>query len=288
MPMAHDSQFVGSVPDVYQQLMVPMIFAEAADHLADQVAARSPEQILETAAGTGVLTRAMIQRCPAAQITATDLNQPMIDVAAAGSLGGDQVTWMQSDALDLDFEDESFDVVACQFGAMFFPDKVRGYAEARRVLRPGGAFVFNVWDRIEANEIPKVIEQALLRACPDPPLLFMSRTPHGYYDVDRIRTELGEAGFVGVEIQAVDAVSRTTAADAAVAFCQGTPLRGEITAHPRLDVPSATQIALDALVARYGSGPIAAPIRSFEVVASYRRSRQWLALCRVCRADGSR
>ncbi|MGA8850974.1 MAG: methyltransferase domain-containing protein [Aeromicrobium sp.] len=266
--MAHDSQFVGSVPEMYQQLMVPMIFAGAADRLADQVAARSPEHILETAAGTGVLTRAIIQRCPAAQITATDLNQPMIDVASATSRGGDRVTWMQSDALDLKFGDETFDVVVCQFGAMFFPDKVRGYAEASRVLRPGGAFVFNVWDRIEANEVPQTIEQALLRACPNPPLLFMSRTPHGYHDVNRIRAELGEAGFSDVDIQAVDAVSRTTAADAAVAYCQGTPLRGEIAAHPGLDVPSATQIALDALVARYGSGPIAAPIRSFEVVAS--------------------
>lgn len=267
-PMAHDSQFVGSVPDLYQQLMVPMIFAEAADRLADQIAARSPSDILETAAGTGVLTRAMGQRCPSAQITATDLNQPMIDVAATRTPDGERVTWEQSDALDLHFGDEMFDVVACQFGAMFFPDKVRGYTEARRVLRPGGAFVFSVWDRLEANEVTHLIQRALVRACPDPPLLFMSRTPHGYYDVEEIRGQLAQAGFTDIEVEAVDALSRTTAAEASVAFCQGTPLRGEIASHPVLDVPTATQIALEALLEQYGPGPIAAPIRSFAFVAT--------------------
>lgn len=267
-PMAHDSQFVGSVPDLYQQLMVPMIFAEAADRLADEIAGRAPSDILETAAGTGVLTRAMGQRWPSAQVTATDLNQPMIDVAATRTPDGERVTWEQSDAQDLHFAYESFDVVACQFGAMFFSDKIRAYTEARRVLRPGGAFVFSVWDRIEANEIPDVIERALVRACPDPPLMFMSRTPHGYHDVDEIRGELTAAGFADIEVEPVDALSRTTAVDASVAFCQGTPLRGEVVAHPVLDVPTATQIALDALLAHFGPGPIAAPIRSFTFVAA--------------------
>ena len=265
---AEDARFVGSVPELYARLLVPMIFAEAADRLADQIATLSPSDVLETAAGTGVLTRATAARCPTARITATDLNQPMLDVAASLTPGLEQITWQQGDAQDLAFDDESFDVVACQFGVMFFPDRLRAYAEAHRVLRGGGAFVFSTWDRIESNEIADVIQRALVSACPDQPLLFMSRAPHGYHDRDQIRGELTEAGFADIEIQIVDGLSRTTASDAAVAFCQGTPLRGFIEAHPILDLQTATQIANDALLDRFGAAAIAAPIRSFSFVAT--------------------
>ena len=139
---AGDAQFLGSIPDTYERLMVPMIFAAPAELLAAAVAERAPASVLETAAGTGVLTRAMRRMLPGAAITATDLNQPMLDEAARRS-GLADVTWQQADATALPFDDGSFDVVACQFGVMFFPDKVRGFSEARRVLRPGGAFVFN-------------------------------------------------------------------------------------------------------------------------------------------------
>jgi SAM-dependent methyltransferase len=263
---AGDAQFLGSIPDTYERLMVPMIFAAPAELLAAAVAERAPASVLETAAGTGVLTRAMRRMLPGAAITATDLNQPMLDEAARRS-GLADVTWQQADATALPFDDGSFDVVACQFGVMFFPDKVRGFSEARRVLRPGGAFVFNTWDRIENNEVPHVITRALVAAAPDEPLVFMSRTPHGYFDVDRVRSDLAAAGMT-VSIRAHEDVSRTTAAEAAVAFCQGTPLRGEIERHPTLDLASATRIAAEALLAHYGPDPVAPPIRWFQVVAA--------------------
>lgn len=262
---AGDALFVGSIPDTYERLMVPMIFAEPAELLATAVAERAPASVLETAAGTGVLTRALRRCLPDAALTATDLNQPMLDEAARRSRL-DDVTWQQADATALPFADASFDVVACQFGAMFFPDKVVGFTEARRVLRHGGAFVLNTWDRIEANEVPHVITEALVAAAPEEPLLFMSRTPHGYFDVDRIRADLEAAGLTA-SIEAQDGVSRTTAAEAAVAFCQGTPLRGELERHPVLDLASATRIATEALLAHYGPEPIAPPIRWFQVVA---------------------
>ncbi|RNL62541.1 methyltransferase domain-containing protein [Nocardioides marmoriginsengisoli] len=260
-----DAQFGGSIPDLYERLLVPMIFQGPATRLAGVVAATSPRTILETAAGTGVLTRALVQQCPDARITATDLNQPMLDAAATRTAA--RVRWQQADALDLPFEDGSFDVVVCQFGAMFFPNRSAGYREAGRVLAPGGTFVLNVWDRIENNEVTYVIESAMALAAPADPPRFMSRTPHGYFDPDRIRADLAVAGMTDVEIVAVDGIGVTTAADAAVAFCQGTPWSGELARHPTLDVATATGIAEQALLDHFGSGTIDGRIRWFEVVA---------------------
>jgi SAM-dependent methyltransferase len=262
-----DAHFVGALPDVYERLLVPMIFQAAATRLAAVVAEGGPSDILETAAGTGALTRALIRSCPDATITATDLNQPMLDAAAARTHDGASVNWRQADALDLPFEDQTFDSVVCQFGVMFFPDRVRGYREARRVLRPGGSFIFNVWDRIENNEVPYVIESALIDAAPENPLMFMSRTPHGYFSPSQIRADLEGAGMPDMTITTVDGTAKTTPSEAATAFCEGTPLRAAIENHETLTLAEATKIAERALLRHFGPGPINAPIRSFEVVA---------------------
>ncbi|MGA8255567.1 MAG: class I SAM-dependent methyltransferase [Nocardioides sp.] len=262
-----DAEFLGPIPDLYERLLVPMIFQAAADRLAGLVADLSPMEILETAAGTGALTRALVQSCPEATITATDLNQPMLDAAARHGQGATAVTWQQANALDLPFHDQTFDVVACQFGVMFFPDRVRGYREAGRVLRPGGSFVFNTWDRIENNEVTFVIQSALVAAAPKNPLVFMSRTPHGYFSSTQILADLQAAGMPDARITAVDGTSRTTASQASTAFCQGTPLRAAIENHETLSLPEATAIAEEALLRHFGPGPIDAPIRSFEVIA---------------------
>ena len=138
---ATDKVFAGSVPEIYDRLLVPLIFEPYATDLAGRIAAGKPHDVLETAAGTGVLTCALAERLsPDVRITATDLNQPMLDKATARQSDPRRVTWRQADALALPFPDRSFDVVACQFGVMFFPDKVQGYREARRVLRPDGHF----------------------------------------------------------------------------------------------------------------------------------------------------
>src|SRR5690242_6913191 len=146
--MQSDRVFAGSIPALYERYLGPLIFEPYADDLAERVASGAPNRVLETACGTGIVTRALARRLPAAaELVASDLNQPMLDFAA-GQLKDRRVTWRQADALALPFPDRSFDAVACQFGAMFFPDRVAGYREASRVLRPGGRFVFSVWDRI--------------------------------------------------------------------------------------------------------------------------------------------
>jgi len=268
--VATDKVFAGSIPELYDRFMVPLIFEPYARDLANRLAKAGPQDLLETAAGTGVLTRAVAARLPAStRITVTDLNQPMLDHARTRLSGDSRITWKQADALALPFGDQSFDAVACQFGAMFFPDKVQGYKEARRVLKPGGNFFFNVWDRIEENEFADVVTQSLAVVFPQDPPRFMARTPHGYHDVKQIREELQAAGFTNISIDVVDARSKAASPrDPAIAYCQGTPLRSEIEARGAPGLEEATNKAADAMARKFGNGAVDGRIRAFVIGAS--------------------
>jgi len=264
-----DKLFAGSIPELYQRFLVPLIFESCALDLAERVTRTDPGDVLETAAGTGVLTRAIASRLAGhAHIVATDLNQPMLDRAMAEAVDA-RIEWRQADALALPFEEQSFDVVACQFGVMFFPDRVQGYKEAFRVLKAGGRFVFSVWDRISENEFADTVTQALASLFPHDPPRFMARTPHGYHDLERIRDELTVAGFSAVSVDAIVETSKAASPrDVAIAYCQGTPLRAEIEAHDAAGLTYATEHATDALARRFGAGAIEGRIRAFAITAA--------------------
>ena len=261
---ATDKVFAGSIPKIYQDYLVPLIFEPYAKDLARRVALRPVQRVLEIAAGTGVVTRALASVLPEhAEIVATDLNQTMLDQAAAIGTPP-RVEWRQADAMQLPFADATFDAVVCQFGVMFFPDKPKAFAEARRMLRPGGAFVFNVWDRLDQNELADVVTTALASVFPADPPRFMDRTPHGYHDKAAIARDLAQGGFTAKpEIVTVAAVSRAESARVpAVAFCQGTPLRDEIEARDASRLGEATDVAELEIARRFGSGPIDAKIQA--------------------------
>ncbi|HEY6137275.1 MAG TPA: methyltransferase domain-containing protein, partial [Thermoanaerobaculia bacterium] len=182
MDVVGDRGFHGSIPQLYEAYLVPLIFEPYAADLAQRLAAHPPARLLEVAAGTGVATRSLASVLPeSTAIVATDLNQPMLAMAAATGTSR-PVEWRQADAMQLPFADAAFDAVACQFGAMFFPDKARAFSEIRRVLRPGGVFLFSVWDRIEDNEFADDVTNALAALFPAHPPRFLARTPHGYHD----------------------------------------------------------------------------------------------------------
>jgi SAM-dependent methyltransferase len=264
-----DTVFAGSIPELYDSHLVPLIFEPYAVDLAGRVAALGPARVLETAAGTGVVTRAMARALPVrVDLVATDLNQPMLDRAAA--VGAQRpVQWQQADAMRLPFDDASFDVVACQFGVMFFPDKVRAFSEARRVLRRGGMLVFNVWDRIEENEFADTVTTALAGLFPADPPRFMARTPHGYFDREAISGDLGNAGFSAApRFETVAARSRAVSAQVpAIAYCQGTPLRNEIEARFGAGLAEATSACAAAIAERLGTGPVDGKIQAHIVIA---------------------
>ena len=268
---AGDKVFAGSIPEIYDTYLVPLIFGAFAEDLATRVTRPGVREVLETAAGSGVVTRALAPKLPGdTRYVVSDLNQPMLDRAAGQQPPDDRIVWQQADALELPFADASFDAVCCQFGAMFFPDKVAGYAEARRVLRPGGRFVFNVWDRIEDNLFAHLATEAAASVFPDDPPRFLARIPHGYHDVDMIREDLRQAGFSRIDMVTLTVQSRAPSArHAAVAYCQGTPMRNEIEARDPSLLELTTDRATEAIAAVCGDGPVSGMIRGHVIEAGF-------------------
>ncbi len=266
-----DRVFSGSIAQLYEHYMVPLIFEPYARDLTSRLAQLQLSAVLEIAAGTGVVTRQMAARLPDnVSILATDLNQPMLAHAMSISTMR-PVKWQQADAMHLPFGDGVFDAVVCQFGAMFFPDKAAAFAEARRVLRPGGTFIFNVWDRIEDNEFADCVTQAMAGLFPADPPRFLARLPHGYYDKEAIAVALLQGGFTGTNtFETVTAQSRAESPrTVATAYCQGTPLRNEIEARDASILGKATDIATAAIGQRFGSGQVAGKIQALVVAATH-------------------
>ncbi|RDK05978.1 class I SAM-dependent methyltransferase [Cupriavidus lacunae] len=265
-----DKVFAGAIPEVYETLMVPMIFAPYAADMARRIAALQPRRVLELAAGTGVLTREIAGRLPAdTLIVATDLNAPMLARAQAAGTAR-PVQWREADAMVLPFPDASFDMVACQFGVMFFPDKGKAFAEARRVLVPGGTLIFNVWDRIEFNAFARDVTGALAELFPDAPPDFMVRIPHGYHSQAAIEQDLRLGGFTaGAVFETVTESSRAASARiAATAYCQGTPLRADLEGRGSDALSRATDHCEQAFVQAYGTGPLAGPMQAHVVMVA--------------------
>lgn len=264
-----DTVFAGSIPAFYDRYLGPLLFEPYAADLAARLKNIVQGAVLETAAGTGIVTRRLVGALPeAVAIVASDLNQPMLDFAAAQPDVG-SVTWRQADALSLPFEEKSFDAVVCQFGVMFFPDKRAAYREARRVLKPGGRFVFSVWDHLEENELSRIVSDAVAALFPEDPPRFLARTPYAYYDIGTIRGELADAGFLSIEAETVQQFSRAPSPrDAVIGLCEGSPLRNEIEARDPDRLSAATDAAASAVAARFGRGPISAKMQAHVITAA--------------------
>lgn len=259
-----DKVFTGSIPNLYETYMVPLIFEPYATDLVNRLASRTLSRVLEIAAGTGIVTRAMASVLPErVSIIATDFNQAMLDQASA--IGTRRpVEWRRADAMQLPFADGAFDAVVCQFGVMFFPDKAKAFSEARRVLKPGGVFIFNVWDQIKDNEFADAVTASLESLFPRDPPRFLARTPHGYCDGRIIERDLANGGFTKpARIATVAARSRANSSRVpAIAYCQGTPLRNEIEARAASRLGEATDIAAEAIAQRFGRGDVDGKIQA--------------------------
>jgi ubiquinone/menaquinone biosynthesis C-methylase UbiE len=206
-----------------------------------------PGHVLETAAGTGIVTAALHQALSDAHIIATDLNEPMLELAAQ-RVGSANVTFEPADAQDLRFADRSFDLVVCQFGIMFFPDKVKANGEARRVLRPHGRYLLVIWDSIERNLATAVAGEAVTHLFPSEASAFYERVPFRYHQRDQIEADLIAAGFSDIDFETVELRSRAASArDVAIGLVQGTPMRSEIESRDPELLGKATDAATEAL-----------------------------------------
>ena len=264
---ATDAAFAGSIPSIYDRYLGPLLFAPYAEAVARRAAALQPTRILETASGTGIVTAALQRALPGAQIVATDLNQAMLDVAA-GRIDSGNVRFLAADAQALPFADGAFDLVVCQFGVMFFPDKVGANREARRVLRDGGAYIAVIWDSMEKNPGSRAMSDAVAALFPGDPPRFLDRTPFGYADLAQIERDLRAAGFTSIAVETVECRSRLPSAhDAATGMCCGSPLRSEIEERDPNMLDRAVDAAAAALAPWEGPDGLDVPMSAHIVTA---------------------
>src|SRR5215831_9482637 len=263
MASEQDRLWVGSMPEAYDRWLAPPVFRPYAQDLGRRAARLAPRKVLEIAAGTGVLTNELTKALPGAEVTATDLNAAMVEFGSRRAPGAE---WRQADALDLPFGDGRFDLVACQFGVMFFPDKPAAFAEVRRVLAPGGALLFTTWGDVATHGFAVALVAGIKRAYPEDPPAFVATVPHGYFDLEQIIADLaaGGMGDISAEVVTLDGHAGS-AADLAAGFCAGTPLRMEMAA--RGDLEAGTKVVAAEMTARLGDGPVTAPMAAYVVEA---------------------
>ena len=263
-----EASFGGSVPENYDKLLVPLIFEEYAGEIADRVKVPTGGSLLELACGTGVVTGKLRERlADSVSLVATDINPDMQAVAIARHESQGGITFELQDATALTYDESSFDEIVCQFGIMFFPDKALGYREAARVLKPGGKFIFNVWDSLENNPLIAVADRAANIMMPKDPPPFL-KIPFGYYSLDEIRASLQRAGFGRIDISVLPATSRADSAQVvANTFAMGTPL-APIFMERGIDASIKT---LEELISEeFGDGPIAVPMQAITFEATLR------------------
>jgi SAM-dependent methyltransferase len=265
--MAMDNAaFVGSVPELYDRHLGPVFMEPYARDLASRVTIPAGARLLELACGTGKLTRELVAALPATvEITATDLNDAMLAVART-RVTAPNVVWSTADAMALPFEDARFDAAVCQFGVMFFPDKVEGARQVRRVLKPRGSYWFNVWGTLDENPISRVSHEAVGALFDGEPPMFY-KVPFGYNDRDRIAADLRAGGFSQVDIDVVDKQAEAvSAAHMAVGLVQGNPIIGAINERGLSPVAVTSAVAA-ALGRAFGEAPMRAPMRVLVVHA---------------------
>ncbi|MGI9258916.1 MAG: class I SAM-dependent methyltransferase [Gammaproteobacteria bacterium] len=275
MTFNSNGKFVGAIPYIYEEYLVPLIFEDYADYLVNRVDVPADGAILETAAGTGVVTRRLREQLPSTvSIAATDLNPDMLDVAPGTLDTTENVDFHVANAEDLPYEDNTFDAVVCQFGVMFFPDKQKSYREAARVLKPGGRFIFNLWNSLERNPFAKLVHETVLELTPEDPADFLA-TPFQDWDLSEIRAHLKAAGFEDVSTSVLS--KRCTASSAknvALGYTSGSPLATQL--EQRGITATALSAVLDALIAEYGEGAVEAPMQAVTVSAKRARRKRFV------------
>jgi SAM-dependent methyltransferase len=256
--------WVDSMPEAYERLLAPTMFHPFAVDLARRVAARAPDRVLELAAGTGVLTRELLAAVASAQVTATDLNDAMVDFGRQQAPGAE---WRQADAMALPFDAEDFDLIACQFGVMFFPDKPAAFAEARRVLTAEGKVLVSTWGPIDTHDFGAALVAGLERAFPHDPPTFVVSIPHGYADLDIVVGDLRAGGLNCLTVESVTLEGHAASvADIAVGYCTGTPLRAAIEA--RGDLATTTAVVASEMETRLGAGAVTGKMTAHVIEAT--------------------
>jgi SAM-dependent methyltransferase len=262
--------FVGSIPANYDRYLGPILFYHFADDLAARLPVSPGMRVLEVACGTGILTERLMRRLAGrGTVVATDLNEAMLAHARTRVPEASGIEWRQADGTSLPLPDRSFDAVVCQFGLMFFPDKAAGVQEAYRALRPGGTYLFNVWDRLERNSITRIARETIATFFPDDPPQFYT-VPFSLHDVVAVRALLDAAGFSDVRAETVEKVGQSpSAAAAALGLVEGNPIFGAIMERRPEALPEIKAAVALNIAAELGDHPVRSPL-SAHVFSAHR------------------
>jgi ubiquinone/menaquinone biosynthesis C-methylase UbiE len=256
------AKFVGDIPKHYDQAMGPIIFVDYATAMAERVVAFGPARVLETAAGTGIVTRQLRDLLPAGtRLTATDLNPPMLDVARAKFQPGEEVEFRPADAMALPFADATFDAVVCQFGVMFYPDKEQAYGEAYRVLASGGHYLFSIWDSHRHNPFGRIAHEVVEGFFPIDPPQFM-RVPFSY-QFDAIKESVIEAGFVDINAAVIRLEKKIpNIASFARGLVYGSPIIDQVRERGAIDPEQIVDALVQEFAREFGTNPGQMPLQA--------------------------
>jgi ubiquinone/menaquinone biosynthesis C-methylase UbiE len=257
-----DSQhtsFTGSVPENYDKYLGPFLFEHYASVIANRLSRIKPSKILDIACGTGIVTKKIEEALPNSQIIGLDLNPDMIEFGRK-KLKNSSIEWKVANAVNLPFDDDTFDAVVCQFGVMFFPDKAAAFKEARRVLKPNGTFIFNTWDSLETNELfltsDKVINRIFTNNPPD-----FYKVPFSFYDTKEIEKLLNEAGFSDIKIEYIKTKGENESVKSlAIGLVEGNPIYGQITERDASKIPFIKSEIEKDVSSRFGDNPVKADL----------------------------
>ncbi len=265
-----NTRFDGSIPAAYDRYLGPVIFEPYAQDLAARAAAAGTggQRVLELACGTGILTGELRRRLPrGARLTATDLNEPMLAYARAKFDPAAPILWRQADAAALPFPGHSFDVLVCQFGLMFVPDKAAPFREARRVLALGGLFAFNVWDSLAHNPFGRIANDTIGRFFADNPPDFY-QVPFGLHQPAVLLGLLAEHGFTAVDLQVLPLVAKSPSArEFAIGLVTGNPIVTAIRERSTVTVEPIIAAVADDLRSAFGDHPLRSPMQALVVTA---------------------
>jgi ubiquinone/menaquinone biosynthesis C-methylase UbiE len=266
VPGSH-ATFVGTIPELYDRFLAPTFTEPYASDLVSRLRVPAGGRLLELACGTGRLTRQLAAALPASvSIDATDLNEPMVNVARA-RVSAANVRWGTADATALPFGDAEFDAVVCQFGVMFFPDKVAAARQVRRVLKAGGSYWFSTWSSLDENPVSRVAREVGVRFLGTDTPVFVN-IPFGYHDRERIVADLRAGGFATIEVDVVDLEAQAASAqEVAMGLVQGSPMVEQIRHYGRATVDEVTAAVAEALAREFGAAPLRGPMRALAVHA---------------------
>lgn len=249
------TKFTGSIPENYDTYLGPLLFEFSGEDIGKRLSSQVPQagEVLEIAAGTGISTKYIRKHLPeSVAILATDLNPDMLEYAKKTKGDLPNVTYQVADAMNLPFADNRFDGVVCQFGIMFYPDKLKGFTEMFRVIKPGAPALFNVWDSFEHNKVVGVVRDVIASFFETEPPKFLD-IPFGYNDIDLITSLMKEAGFTNVTSNIVSKVhTDLTAESIARGLVEGNPSVVQINERATVDSATIVKESMKAIEGRFG------------------------------------